>query len=116
MQAEIDAADPHHGPGAVGASTLQKALARIQGDKAERIMSKYTVCSSGAINDTNGTLKVGGVKSVCWSVPPGAHQWHNGNRQNPGSMVHVARESTMSVNILWSRHVQWKLVVPEVVF
>jgi len=41
-QAEIDASDPHHGPGAVGASALQKALARIQGDKAEKIMSKYT--------------------------------------------------------------------------
>jgi len=26
----------------VGASALQKALARIQGDKAEKIMSKYT--------------------------------------------------------------------------
>ena len=42
IQAEIDASDPHHGPGAVGASALQKALARIQGDKAEKIMSKYT--------------------------------------------------------------------------
>ena len=41
-QGEIDASDPHHGPGAVGASALQKALARIQGDKAEKIMSKYT--------------------------------------------------------------------------
>ena len=41
-QAEIGPNDPHHGPGAVGASALQKALARIQGDKAERIMSKYT--------------------------------------------------------------------------
>ena len=47
MQAEIDTANPHHGPGAVGASTLQKALARIQGDKAERIMSKYTVSGAG---------------------------------------------------------------------
>lgn len=42
MQGEISADDPHHGPGAVGASALQKALARIQGDKAEQIMSKYT--------------------------------------------------------------------------
>ncbi|KAL3137445.1 hypothetical protein ABBQ32_006965 [Trebouxia sp. C0010 RCD-2024] len=41
-QGEIAADDPHHGPGAVGASALQKALARIQGDKAEQIMSKYT--------------------------------------------------------------------------
>ncbi|KAL0044427.1 hypothetical protein WJX82_005915 [Trebouxia sp. C0006] len=41
-QGEIDASDPHHGPRAVGASALQKALARIQGDKAEKIMSKYT--------------------------------------------------------------------------
>ena len=47
LQAEIDANDPHHGPGAVGASKLQKALARIQGDAAERIMSKYTVSHSG---------------------------------------------------------------------
>lgn len=42
LQGEIGADDPHHGPGAVGASALQKALARIQGDKAEKIMSKYT--------------------------------------------------------------------------
>lgn len=42
QQSEIEASDPHHGPGAVGASALQKALARIQGDKAEKIMSKYT--------------------------------------------------------------------------
>lgn len=42
LQGDIAADDPHHGPGAVGASALQKALARIQGDKAERIMSKYT--------------------------------------------------------------------------
>lgn len=45
LQTEIDASNPHHGPGAVGASALQKALARIQGDAAERIMSKYTVRS-----------------------------------------------------------------------
>ena len=42
FQGEIGANDPHHGPGAVGASALQKALARMQGDKAEKIMSKYT--------------------------------------------------------------------------
>ena len=42
VQGEIGEHDPHHGPRAVGASALQKALARIQGDKAEQIMSKYT--------------------------------------------------------------------------
>lgn len=42
VQGEIGEQDPHHGPRAVGASALQKALARIQGDKAEQIMSKYT--------------------------------------------------------------------------
>lgn len=42
VQGKIGGHDPHHGPRAVGASALQKALARIQGDKAEQIMSKYT--------------------------------------------------------------------------